>query len=106
MKNSTDEEPTEIMLIDSDFHVAYGRHYTNRTLGIHVINNHRKLILKARDAFEWTSWLRAFRTAIKNNGLQSQYKRNYDSFAPDRSGNKVKFCIDGENHFKHLYREL
>lgn len=104
--SSSETEPIEIMMIDSDFHVAYGKEKTGETLGMIVINNHRKLHLKAKDVFEWITWLRAFKTAIDNNGLQSRVKRNFDSFAPERRYNAVKFYNDGHNYFEDLYDRL
>jgi hypothetical protein len=41
--DSLDEEPNEVMLIDSNFHVVYGENQTGYDLGMTVINNRRKL---------------------------------------------------------------
>jgi hypothetical protein len=57
LHDSTDDEPNEVMLIDSNFHIVYGEDKTGDELGINVINNRRKLELRANDAFEWTTWL-------------------------------------------------
>jgi phospholipase D1/2 len=104
--DSLDKEPNECMLIDNNFHVIYGVHQTGDKLGMIVINNRRKLELRAHDAFELTTWLRAFKTAIINNGLQSRIIRKYDSFSPDRPDNHVEFFADGHDYFTRLYDEL
>jgi len=106
LEDSADDEPNECLLIDSNFHVIYGENQTGDELGITVINNHRKLELKAKDAFEFTTWLRAFRTAIENNGLQSRVRRSFDSFSPMRNNNHVEFFIDGNDYWNRLYEEL
>lgn len=106
LTDSNDEEPDEIMLIDSDFHVVYGEEKTGDDLGIHVINRHRKLELKASDAFEWTTWLRALKTAIDNNGLQARVMREHNSFAPERPNNHVKIYADGHDYYYDLYDQL
>lgn len=93
-------------MIDSDFYVIYGEEKTGDKLGIIVINNHRRLHLEATDAFEFTTWLMAFKTAIDNNGLKARVKRNFDSFAPDRPNNHVKLYNDGHDYFQDLYDKL
>jgi phosphatidylserine/phosphatidylglycerophosphate/cardiolipin synthase-like enzyme len=106
LSNSTEFEPSEIMMIDSNFHVAYGDEKTGDELGIIVVNNFRRLSLKAKDSFEWTTWLRALKTAIDNNGIQSRYPRDFDSFAPKRKNNLAKLYICGEEYWNDLYTEL
>jgi phospholipase D1/2 len=106
LHNSTDKEPSEVMMIDSNFHVAYGKEKTGETLGITVMSNFRRLSLCAKDAFQWTTWLRAFKTAIENNGSQSRYPRPNDSFAPIRSKNDAKLYICAEEYWDDLYEKL
>lgn len=106
MHDSHDDMPDEHLLIDTDFHVAYGKEKTGSDYGIHVINKHRKLKLKAHDAFEWFTWLKAFKTAIDNNGLQTKIMRQFDAFAPERPNNDVKIYIDAHDYFDDLYDEL
>ena len=106
LSDSADDEPNECMLIDSNFHIVYGDKQTGDDLGITVINNHRKLEMRANDAFEWTTWLRAFKTAITNNGLQSRVMRSFDSFSPMRSNNRVEFFSDAQEYWDRLYEEL
>jgi len=106
MDSSTEFEPTEIMMIDSNFHVAYGEKKTGDELGIVVVNNFRRLSLKASDAFEWTTWLRALKTAIDTSGTQSRYPRPNDSFAPRRAENDARLYNCAEEYFADLYPAL
>jgi len=92
--------------MDSNFHVAYGEKQTDNEFGIIIINNHRRLEMKAKDAFEYISWLRALKTAMRYNGLQSKVRRAFDSFSPMRSNNHVEFFINAHDYWIKLYDDL
>ncbi|CAI2368575.1 unnamed protein product [Moneuplotes crassus] len=106
LTDSEDHDPDESMLIDKEFHVVYGKEQTEDELGITIINQHRRLELIAEDPFEWTTWLRALKTAIDFNGLQSKVMRSYDSFSPMRAENHVEFFINAHDYWNRLYDEL
>uniref|UniRef100_A0A7S3NN57 Phospholipase n=1 Tax=Euplotes crassus TaxID=5936 RepID=A0A7S3NN57_EUPCR len=105
-KDSLDKEPNECLMMDSNFHVVYGKKETDSEFGIMIINNHRRLQLKAKDAFEFVTWLRALKTAMKNNGLQSKVRRSFDAFSPMRENNHVEFFINAHDYWIRLYDEL
>jgi len=94
------------MLIDSSFHIVYGKRDTGNEKGIIVVNNNRKLRIKARDHFEWRAWLKAFDKAMRKSVWGPYSERKYGSFAPQRFDNFVKPFIDGKDYFSTLYAEL
>lgn len=94
------------MLIDSSFHIVYGKRDTGNEKGIIVINNNRKLRIKARDHFEWRAWLKAFDKAMKKSIWGPYSERKFGSFAPQRKNNYVRPFIDGKDYFSTLYTEL
>ena len=106
MRDCESSEPIEIMLIDSSFHILYGKRDTGNEKGIIVVNNNRKLRIKARDHFEWRSWLKAFDKAMKKSVWGPYSERKYGSFAPQRKNNYVKHFIDGKDYFSTLHAEL
>ena len=67
MRDNEASHPIEIMLIDSSFHILYGKRDTGNEKGIIIINNSRKLRIKATDHFEWKAWLKAFDVAMKKS---------------------------------------
>jgi hypothetical protein len=67
MRDNEAIHPIEIMLIDSSFHILYGKRDTGNEKGIIIINNSRKLRIKAIDHFEWKAWLKAFDIAMKKS---------------------------------------
>lgn len=94
------------MLIDSSFHILYGKRDTGNEKGIIVVNNNRKLRIKARDHFEWRAWLKAFDRAMKKSVWGPYSERKFGSFAPQRKNNYVKHFIDGKGYFSTLHAEL
>jgi phospholipase D1/2 len=106
MRDCESENPIEIMLIDSSFHILYGKRDTGNEKGIIVVNNNRKLRIKARDHFEWRAWLKGFNKAMKKSVWGPYSTRKFGSFAPQRKNNYVKHFIDGKDYFSTLNAEL
>jgi phospholipase D1/2 len=94
------------MLIDSSFQILYGKRDTGNEKGIIVVNNNRKLRIKARDHFEWRAWLKAFDKAMRKSEWGPYSERKFGSFAPQRKKNYVKHFIDGKDYFSTLHAEL
>lgn len=84
MRDCEAKDPIEIMLIDSSFHILYGKRDTGNEKGIIVINNNRKLKIKARDHFEWRAWLKSFDIAMRKSVWGPYSNRKFNSFAPQR----------------------
>lgn len=106
MRDCEASDPIEIMLIDSSFHILYGKRDTGNEKGIIVVNNNRKLRIKARDHFEWRAWLKAFDKAMKKSVWGPYSERKFGSFAPQRKNNYVKHFIDGKYFFSTMHAEL
>ena len=93
------------MLIDWNFELSYDKEELHK-FEIRLINKHRELRVRAKDDFEYKNWIRAFHQVIKESKMGPCNKIKYDSFAPRREGNDVKYFIDGHNYFDALYTEL
>ena len=102
MRNRDSASPLEIMLIDQNFQVRYGKRETGNEKGIIISNNSRSLQLKAGDYFEWKAWVNAFRKASSRSNCGPEKERPFNSFSPVREHNRCKFLIDGENYFRKL----
>lgn len=106
MSSPHSQKHLEIMLIDSDIKVEGGYEETNDELGIWISNKNRQLRTRAYDHFEWKVWMVRLNTVIKRSAWGPYSKFRYDSFAPERVGNNVKFFVDGEEYFEQLYKSL
>jgi len=106
MRDCESKDAIEIMLIDSSFHILYGKRDTGNEKGIIVVNNNRKLRIKARDHFEWRAWLKEFDKAMKKSVWGPYSVKKFGAFAPQRKDNYVKHFIDGKDYFSTLYAEL
>ena len=65
MNSSGDKQAHESMLIDQNFKILKGKHDTGSEKGIIIMNNSRKLKIKAPNFHEWRSWVKALQLASK-----------------------------------------
>ncbi|XP_041354686.1 phospholipase D1-like [Gigantopelta aegis] len=91
---------SDVMLMDSDFHVDVGIAASGVTHGVLISNLSRKLLIKCWTSRKAREWAQCLTDRSKTTAKDFTRKNRFLSYAPERENSYARWFVDGSSYFE------
>ncbi|XP_041354689.1 phospholipase D1-like isoform X2 [Gigantopelta aegis] len=91
---------SDVMLMDSNFHVDFGIAATGVIHGVLISNLSRKLLIKCLTSRTAREWAQCLIDRSKTTAKDFTQKNRFLSYAPERENSHARWFVDGSSYFE------